>query len=136
MTEQQWAAATEPHPLLNHLMELRWNRTRTGKRKLRVLGCACCRRIERLLDERGRGWLEWAEDLADGLRPPPGKGEIKLGFHPGSTSGQPARQALTATYYALTGGVLERSSWAAWVSLWAVGSEEMKQGGNLYRPAQ
>jgi hypothetical protein len=86
VTEQEWLRETDPLPMVNHLKTLRWNRTRAGRRKLRLLGCACCRRIWRLIDDKGRRWVELAEGVADGL-PRPTR-EI-LPFRLGTTSGQP-----------------------------------------------
>jgi len=62
MTEQEWL---EVHP---DLMEL-WERMqgRATDRKLRLFGCACCRRIWHLLtDERSRHAVAMAEQFADG----------------------------------------------------------------------
>jgi hypothetical protein len=128
MNEAKWLAATEPHDLLLHLESLYWTRTRAGRRKLRLFGCACCRRHWRLLDECGRRWLEMAEEVAAGLRRVPGRKEVVLPFHPGSTSGQADRQAKTAAFYALTGNAKVASNSVAWIGQWVVGSEELQRG--------
>jgi formate dehydrogenase maturation protein FdhE len=39
MTEQEWLACTAPEPMLAFL------RKEASERKLRLLACACCRRV-------------------------------------------------------------------------------------------
>lgn len=61
MTEPEWLACTNPDVMLDHLEK------QTSERKLRLYGCACCRRIAHLLpDERSRAALDVAERFADG----------------------------------------------------------------------
>lgn len=62
MTEAEWLAATNPTPMW-WLVE-----GRTTERQLRLVACACCRRIWHLLtDEGSKLLIEAAEQLADGL---------------------------------------------------------------------
>ncbi len=62
MTEDEWLACAEPDKMLDFL------RRRPSERKLRLLACACCRRIWHLFDdERSRTAVEIAERYADGL---------------------------------------------------------------------
>jgi hypothetical protein len=74
MTERQWLAygvswvveferTTEPHPMLVHLQG------KVSHRKLRLFACACCRRIECLM-ERSDYLVELAERYADGEATP------------------------------------------------------------------
>jgi hypothetical protein len=62
MTEEEWLAGKESATMFN------WLRHRAGERKLRLFGCACCRRIWDLLtNERSRIAVEASERYADGL---------------------------------------------------------------------
>jgi hypothetical protein len=62
VTEAEWLAATDPGPMLEFL------RGRTSERKLRLLACACCRRIWHLLTHAVcREAIETAERYSDGL---------------------------------------------------------------------
>jgi hypothetical protein len=61
MTEAQWLVYEHPIPLLEHV------EYKASKRKLRLFACACCRRIQHLMDSAVlRTTLEAAEDYADG----------------------------------------------------------------------
>jgi hypothetical protein len=64
MTEAEWLACA------NHWTTIEEFLRRTGRlnpRKLVLFGCACCRRIWNLLEERGQEAVEAAERYADGL---------------------------------------------------------------------
>jgi hypothetical protein len=61
MTEQEWAACTDPMRMLAFIRE------KASDRKLRQFAFACCRRIWHLLtDARSRAAVETAERYADG----------------------------------------------------------------------
>jgi hypothetical protein len=61
MTENQWVNCSYPLVLLEDLR-------RASRRKLRLLGCACCCQVWALLsDERSRQAVRVAEEYADGL---------------------------------------------------------------------
>jgi hypothetical protein len=63
MTEQEWLACNDPHPMLAFL------RGKASDRKLRLFAVACHRRIWHLVSDQadGRKTLEFAERFADGL---------------------------------------------------------------------
>jgi hypothetical protein len=60
MTQQEWLACTDPTPMLEFL------RGKASDRKLRLFTCTCCRRIWQFLADEPRGWVEIAEQYADG----------------------------------------------------------------------
>jgi hypothetical protein len=59
MTEAEWLACIEPGPMLDYL------RREVSPRKLRLLTCACCRRLWDSLSEAARQSVEVAERFAD-----------------------------------------------------------------------
>ncbi|WP_143392938.1 hypothetical protein [Fimbriiglobus ruber] len=62
MTEAEWLTEDDPTRMW-WFVEMK-----ASERKLRLIACACCRRIWHLLnDERSRQAVEMAEQLADGL---------------------------------------------------------------------
>ena len=61
MTEAQWLAIENPTFMLEHI------RQQVSDRKLRLFGCACCRRVWHLYDTAGRHAVGVAERLADQL---------------------------------------------------------------------
>jgi hypothetical protein len=69
MTEDRWLTSDEPRKLLDHVeVYLKAARTKVGRRKLRLFGCACCRRFPDLLAHQlFRRVLETVERDADGL---------------------------------------------------------------------
>jgi hypothetical protein len=69
MTEAEWLACTDPKLMLEFL------RDKASDRKLRLFGCACCRRLwTSLVDDRSRLAVVIAEQFADGFV---GKGELQ-----------------------------------------------------------
>src|SRR5687768_1235686 len=63
MTEAEWLACTDPTPMLKYL------RGKVSDRKLRLFGCACCRRAWSLLSSKCRKSLVIAERYSDGEVP-------------------------------------------------------------------
>jgi hypothetical protein len=68
MTEQEWLRSPEPVGMVTYLRCRRGvARTRAGRRRLRLFGCACCLRVRHLFPgERGWAVVDLAERLADG----------------------------------------------------------------------
>src|SRR5262245_51206221 len=63
MTEQEWLAGAIPAAMVSFLRQ-----RRASERKLRLFGCACCRRVWHLLpNEASRKAVDVAERFADGL---------------------------------------------------------------------
>src|SRR5687768_2884954 len=79
MTEKQWLAGKRFQPLHAHLCDsLRVQRTKSGRRKLRLFACACCRWVWRLLpDAPCRSAVEAAESYAEGETP---RGDLDAAF--------------------------------------------------------
>src|SRR5262245_20321741 len=59
MTDHEWFACTNPEEMLQCLSGIRSNR------KLRLLGCAYCRRVWHLLEEDSQHAIEISELYAD-----------------------------------------------------------------------
>jgi hypothetical protein len=67
MTEAEWAACTDPAPMMAYLAG------RTSVRKLRLIGCGCCRAAWPVVDALGlQAAVVVAERLADGIATPSG----------------------------------------------------------------
>ena len=63
MTENQWLRLKQPNSLWWRAAE-----KQHSPRKLRLFGCACCRRLAQwLTDERSRSAIDVNERFADGL---------------------------------------------------------------------
>src|SRR5438046_976927 len=60
VTEDQWLACTEPETLLLFL------KGKASERKLRLVACACCRRIWHLLDGWSQNAIEVTEKYVSG----------------------------------------------------------------------
>src|SRR3954451_6889879 len=61
MTEAEWLSCGDPWPMLQDV------RGRASERKLRLVGCACCRTVWPLLRRASRRAVEAAEALADAV---------------------------------------------------------------------
>jgi hypothetical protein len=68
MKESEWLTSTEANKMLHFLFDQPGMvRRKASRRKLRLFGCGCCRRIwDQLTDPRSRYAVEVAERLADG----------------------------------------------------------------------
>ena len=107
MTEQEWLNCTDPVAMLNFLGQ------KTSGRKLRLFGCACCRRIWHLLSsrrsmeaiyvlERFVDTLPGGEKLPDVRRA--ARQAVQDLRNENSVAHQAARAAYTATIYGDTPG--------------------------------
>jgi len=97
MTEAEWLACTNPDVMLDYL------ETGASERKLRLHGCACCRRMAHLwTEECCRTALEVAERFSDGLA----SREELLAAH----------QAAVAAIWTATDASRDSVQVAAWVS--------------------
>jgi hypothetical protein len=63
MTKEGWLACVSPYLMVEFL------RGKASQRKLRLVACACCRRISHLLTPQNCHDLEIGEQLAEGLLP-------------------------------------------------------------------
>lgn len=72
MTEAVWLVCDDARELRDCLLtELNVGREKAGQRKLWLFACASCRLLwDKLIDERSRAAVEYAERLADGLADP------------------------------------------------------------------
>src|SRR4051812_40142706 len=70
MTEEEWITSTDPEAMRIFLAKRAIVRRRRGARRLRLAGCACCRRVWGLMsDERSRRAVEASEQFADQVLP-------------------------------------------------------------------
>jgi hypothetical protein len=69
MTEKDWLRTASAEKMVDCLCsQFAAARTKPGRRKLRLLACACCRRIwDKLTEERDRQMVLVSEQFADGL---------------------------------------------------------------------
>ncbi|VTR92144.1 Uncharacterized protein OS=Sorangium cellulosum (strain So ce56) GN=sce5710 PE=4 SV=1 [Gemmata massiliana] len=93
MVEEEWLAATDPIRMLEFL------RGKVSGRKMRLLACGCCRRIEHLLsDQLTRSTIELAERYTDGMADDAEWNDAYFGLidHRDSVSGPEYTQATAA----------------------------------------
>jgi hypothetical protein len=118
---KKWNKATEPYMLVGLLLgDAEWQPTRAMRRKLRLFGCACCRRVWDLLPTaEDRRKVEAAERYADGLLSDSERARLwQRTTPPNETPGRrPGDDARWAAHF-----VLHREIWPAAVSTaaWAV----------------
>src|SRR5262245_57338394 len=103
MTEAEWLACGDPHRILGHLH--RTQRPAPSDRKLRLLACACCRRVWPLLaDPRSRRAVEVAERFADDQADPIELDEAQFLAH----------ECHTGLFWGPYREAAEAADWAAW----------------------
>ncbi len=99
MSEDEWMGRDWPTSMLEFVAtanERRQKRT-VVERKLRLVACAACRRIDRLLDESRRNVVEVAEQYALGLA---SRGEFQAAADAVPASAQPKDARANGRYYA------------------------------------
>ncbi len=89
MTEQDWLTCADPDAMQEYLRRA----VPTSDRKYRLFGCACCRRLGPLLDERSIAVLEVVERFTDSLAD---EQELRAARLPARTNRDAARTALAA----------------------------------------
>jgi hypothetical protein len=68
MNEAKWLAACNPIPMLQSLRDRGAFESKSGRRRLRLFGCACCRKCWHLIPHPdSRSAVEAAERFADGV---------------------------------------------------------------------
>jgi hypothetical protein len=125
MTEKEWQASTDRNALLGHLAKhCGVTRSRQGRRKLRLFGCACVRRVwRRLTDQRSRAAVEVAERYADGLA---SAGELKQVAGAAKEAADAAAAATGSDTPQTPAGARRYAAFASWVvalpSAWSAAS--------------
>lgn len=65
MTEGEWLSSPDPTAMLDWLRANKVNRTKVGRRKLRLFGWSCGLRVGPLMSERGHSWLDLGQQCAE-----------------------------------------------------------------------
>ena len=141
MNRTDWLSSNDPLPMLD------WLRESGHDRKLRLFGCACCRRLEELFWKEGPRLIqqiERGEELAEagGLSVRPSR-DIWLGgervlFVPGERAGPTDRHGVPALVANVIAALAGEAAWnvarevvtasRAWLRAWA-----KRQGGRDWR---
>jgi hypothetical protein len=115
MTEAEWLACGDPHRMLEFLGG------RASVRKLRLLACACCRRLWPHLSAAARRSVRAAERFADGLATPEelaaARGPNYSGIradNSGSFAADPSRRFRRSVRFALFHAAWS-AGWPGWV---------------------
>ena len=89
MTEAEWLTATRPDLMFDYLHASGSGRSKSGQRRVRLVGCASARRVQHSMTESGRDWLAKAEAIADGAKKRQRiEGEARRSIHFGPSDGQ------------------------------------------------
>lgn len=135
MTEAEWLECTDPDKILGVLRVNKENRSRSGRRRLRLFGCGCGHRVVRLMSERGRKWLDLGEQCADGLLDRVQRRQLET-QDIGAVDGQRTdHQADLAAWFTLGPNVMIASEAAARSAAGAIGIEAWQQGAD-YRTTE
>lgn len=134
MTEKQWLSALSSRGGLDYLCDaqMRANRRKAGRRKLRLFVCACARRVWALIPAEHREAIELGELLSDGENVAKRVAALKATDREGRLSQRHAAAAALACvgtniwHAAVTG-----ADAAAMASAWA--RQESKEDMKTYR---
>jgi hypothetical protein len=77
VNEQEWLRCEDPQLLYAQARRAVPPLSRSGRRRLRLYACACCRQVWRLLDDAGRAAVEAAEGNADSRIAPADLGKAR-----------------------------------------------------------
>jgi hypothetical protein len=132
MTEADWLRCTGPDEMHVHLRERQRHRCASGRRKLRLFGCACSHRVERFLTKKGRTWLELAERSADGLVKVKERNQAASSKGVGPVSGQRADDlADFAAWFTLQSDIMIAAQASAAAAVQAVEIDARHRGADL-----
>jgi hypothetical protein len=67
MTEKEWLDGEDVVQMLHFLQSRHVNRSKRGRRRLRLFGVACAWRVRDAMSERGRTWFDIGARYAEGL---------------------------------------------------------------------
>jgi hypothetical protein len=136
MTEAEWLTCTDPEPMLCFLQANKVNRTRAGRRKLRLFGCGSGHRITKLMSEQGRLWIDIGGRIADRLLTSDEQRRVGLPFispldpptDEGAETGRVGRSADQSAWCTLLPNIMEAASGAAHHAAMTIGIKEVPTG--------
>jgi hypothetical protein len=128
MTEADWLAATDPEPMLRYLKTKGVHRSEGGRRRLRLFGCCCARRVWRLMRKRGRQWVELGERLADASLTEGQRRLVDSAAMRSTKLGKTADLSDSAALFTLESRVMMASEMAAGYADMTVGMEAYDRG--------
>lgn len=136
MTEAEWLACAAPLPMLHFLRASNVNRTRAGRRKLRLFGCSCGYRVTKLMSERGRLWIDLGGKIADRSLTSEEQRQVGLPFiaplnpqiDEEAENWRMVRSADQSAWCTILPNIMEAASGAAHHAAMAIGIKEVPTG--------